>query len=137
MEGAMTPKLYLTILSVVTFVYGLGLLLVPGPTLAVYDGLQEPHVLLTAQFFGAALTVLALITWFARDFEWSAVRKLLSSMMLAEVLFAVLSILGVLRGLINAAGWSTVVINVLFLVGAIYLYTREPVSSSQAQRRPA
>jgi hypothetical protein len=130
----MTVRSYLTILSVLTIIYGVGFLLFPGPTLAIYGSAQDPHALLMAQFFGAALLTLATITWFAREFESMAAQKILVSSMVANFLFVVLNILGMVEGLTNAAGWSSVVLSILLFVGALYLYRSAPVGVSETRQ---
>jgi hypothetical protein len=132
----MTAKLYFAIVTILYFLYGLCFLLFPGGSLELYGVAPEPHVNAALRFFGVALITLSLMTWFARDFEWAAMRKILIVQVIGDVLFAALSILEMRIGVINAMGWSTVVLDVLLIVGAIYCMNSS-VRPSDMQRRTA
>jgi uncharacterized membrane protein YfcA len=125
-EDAMTVKLYLTITAIVAVLYGLGFVLIPASLVPLYGAPTEPHVILNAQFFGSALLALAVITWFAKDFrDWDAVRGVLVGIVVTDVVGGLLSIWATTTGVLNAFGWSSVIVYVLLLVGALYsLWTR-------------
>jgi hypothetical protein len=53
--------MYLAIVAVVTLIFGVGFLLLPATMLKTYGSLDEPHVNLSTQFFGAALISLGLL----------------------------------------------------------------------------
>jgi hypothetical protein len=117
----MTVKLYLTIASVVAVLYGLGFVLIPASMVALYGGPMEPHVILNVQFFGSALLALGVISWFAKDFrEWDAVRGVLIGIVVTDIVGGLLSIWATITGVLNGLGWSSVIVYVLLLLGALY-----------------
>ena len=75
--GSDEPKLYLTIASVVTILYGIGFVLIPAKMGELYGVQPEPHAILNVQYFGSALLAWGVILWFARDLDWAAVRGVL------------------------------------------------------------
>ena len=91
----MGSKLYLTLAAIAAIVYGLGFLLIPGPVVALYGGPIEPHVLLNAQFFGAALLGLGVIEWLAKDFrDKDAVRGVLIGAAIGDALVGLVNVSG-------------------------------------------
>jgi uncharacterized membrane protein YfcA len=117
----MTVKLYLTITSVLAVLYGLGFVLIPGSMVALYGGPMEPHVTLNVQFFGSALLALGVISWFAKDFrDWDAMRGFLIGIVFSNVVGGLLSIWATITGVLNGFGWSSVIVYVLLLLGALY-----------------
>jgi hypothetical protein len=123
----MTVKLYLTITAIVAVLYGLGFVLIPASLIPLYGGPTEPHVILEAQFFGSALLALAVITWFAKDFrDWDAVRGVVLGIVVATVVGGLLSIWATIMGVLNAFGWSSVIVYVLLLLGALYFLWTGP-----------
>ena len=64
----MSAKIFLTINAVLAILYGLGFVLVPASSLAVYGVAPDPHVILSTQFFGSALLGIGVVFWFAKDF---------------------------------------------------------------------
>jgi hypothetical protein len=67
----MNAKLYLTIAAVLSVLYAAAFILLPKPSVVLFGGPPEPHVLLNVQFFGAALLALGAIFWLAKDFQES------------------------------------------------------------------
>ena len=71
----MTAKTFLTISSIFAILYGLGFLLLPGPSIAMYGTEPEPHLILVVRYFGSALLAFGVLEWFGKDFrDWEAVR---------------------------------------------------------------
>src|SRR5260370_20746350 len=56
----MNAKLYLTISAVLLVLYAIGFILFPGPSVVLFGGPPEPHVMLNLPFFGATLLALGL-----------------------------------------------------------------------------
>ncbi len=117
----MDSKLYLTIAAIVTILYGIGFVLIPANLVALYGVKPEPNVVLNIQFFGAALIGLGVIFWFARDFrDWAAVRGVLIGAVVGDVIGVLVNIWGTMRGLMNGLAWSSTIVYVLLLLGALY-----------------
>jgi len=117
----MDSKLYLTIAAIVAILYGIGFVLIPGTLLPLYGVDPEAHAVLNIQFFGATLIAIGVIFWSAREFrEWDAVRGVLIGAVVGDALGLVINVYGIMRGLVNAFGWSSTIVYVLLLLGALY-----------------
>jgi len=116
----MSSKLYLTIAAVLAILYGIGFVLVPAKMGELYGVQPEPHAILNVQYFGSALLAWGVILWFARDLDWAAVRGVLIGSVVGDAVGGLLSVWGISKGLVNAFGWTSVVIYVLLLLGALY-----------------
>ena len=117
----MSSKLYLTIAAVLAILYGIGFVLIPAKMGELYGVQPEPHAILNVQYFGSALLAWGVIMWFARDLDWAAVRGVLIGSVVGDAVGGLLSVWGISQGLVNAFGWTSVVIYVLLLLGALYL----------------
>jgi len=119
-RGTMSSKLYLTIAAVLAILYGIGFVLIPAKMGELYGVQPEPHAILNVQYFGSALLAWGVILWFARDLDWAAVRGVLIGSVVGDAVGGLLSVWGISQGLVNAFGWTSVVIYVLLLLGALY-----------------
>jgi len=126
----MSSKLYLTIAAVLAILYGIGFVLVPAKMGELYGVQPEPHAILNVQYFGSALLAWGVILWFARDLDWAAVRGVLIGSVVGDAVGGLLSVWGISQGLVNAFGWTSVVIYVLLLLGALYFLS--PCSRKRA-----
>ena len=68
-------KTLMIIKAVVCLVFGLLLLFVPGPLLAILGSSYGPGAAITAREYGAALIGVLMLTWFARNAEDSTARR--------------------------------------------------------------
>jgi hypothetical protein len=104
--------------GVLGIVFGLGFLLVPASVLPMYGVQTDPPVVLMSRFFGAALFQLGSILYLGRGTtEPGAQRALIVAGVLGSVAGLAVAVLGRLNGLVNAMGWSTVVIYGFLLIG--------------------
>jgi len=126
----MSSKLYLTIAAVLAILYGIGFVLIPAKMGELYGVQPEPHAILNVQYFGSALLAWGVILWFARDLDWAAVRGVLIGSVVGDAVGGLLSVRGISQGLVNAFGWTSVVIYVLLLLGGLYFL-------STGSRKPA
>jgi hypothetical protein len=119
----MNAKQYLTITAVLAVIYAIGFLVIPGRLLILYGTPDpDPHIVLTAQYFGVALLSLGLIVWFVRNCADNAtIRGVLIASVIGDVVGFLLTLWGITQGTLNASGWSTVVIYGLLAIGALYL----------------
>jgi hypothetical protein len=119
--GDMNAKIYLTIVAVLGVLYGLGFLLIPGNMVALYGMTPGPQVDVNIQFFGAALISIGVIAWFAKDFrDWDAVRGVLIGNAVGDVVGLIVNILAMMQGVLNGFAWSTNVVYIVLLLGALY-----------------
>ena len=117
----MTAKMFLTISSIFAIFYGLGFLLAPGPSIAMYGTEPEPHLTLILRFFGSALLAFGLVQWFSKDFrDWEAIRAVLIAIAVLNALNLVVNLWGLSQGLFNGMAWSTTIVSIIFLAGALY-----------------
>ena len=127
----MDSKLYLTIVAVLGVLYGIMFVLFPSDAVAFYGVTGQPNAAYSTQFFGSALLALAVIVWYARNFkDWDAVRSVLIGGLVLFVLDLLLGLWGIKQGLVNAMGWSTVVVNVLLIAGALYCLRGKAVQAA-------
>ena len=117
----MDSKLYLTIVAVLAVLYGFMFVLFPSEAIAFYGVTGQPNAAYNIQFFGSALLSIGVIAWYARSFkDWEAVRSVLIGGLVSDVIGLLLAFWGLKQGLVNAMGWSTVVVYVLLIAGALY-----------------
>jgi hypothetical protein len=118
----MKVKLFLAIAAVIAVLYGIAFLLIPGGALAFY-GNATPNApsILSVRFYGASLLSLGFVVWFVRETsDWTALRGLLLGLSIGNVVGVVVSIWGTVTGIMNAMGWSVVLIYLVLLAGFVY-----------------
>lgn len=118
----MNTKIYLTIVAVVAVIYGLAFVLIPDSMAELYGmKMPQPNAILNIQFFGSALLSLGIIAWFARESgDWATVRGILIGAAVGDVVGGIISVLGTIKGLTNALGWSSAILYALLVLGALY-----------------
>lgn len=105
----------------------------PGQRGLVFGGPPEPHVTLNLQYCGAALLAWGVIGWMARDFrDWDAVRGVLIGTAVGDVVLTVLNLWATYQGLLNSLSWTSTIVSVLLLLGALYC---PPATSIPPRRR--
>ncbi len=117
----MTAKTFLTISSIFAILYGLGFLLLPGPSIAMYGAEPEPHLILLIRYFGSALLAFGVLQWFSKDFrDWDAVRAVLIAVIILNAVGLLVTLAGMGEGLLYSTAWSSVILYAVFLAGAVY-----------------
>jgi len=121
----MNAKQYLIIAGILAILYGVGFLLVPANLLVLYGAPVNPdaRLVLTTQYFGAALLGLGLVLWFV---EAATLRGVLIGSVIADVVGFLITGWGMIQGLLNATAWSSLVIYGLLALGALYLLVASP-----------
>ena len=114
----MRLRTLLLIGGLVALAFGLAFLLVPRPVLLLYGVVASPVVVLLARFFGAALVQLGLILLLIRDVpDPRTQRGVVLGSFLGSLAGLVVALTGQFWGVVNALGWSSVVIYGLLLLG--------------------
>lgn len=125
----MTYRNVLTVAAILSVLFGLGFILMPGQLVSFYNLELTPPGLLVGQLYGATLLGFGLLNWFGRDFaDGEAQRALLTADLLTAVIAFLVSLIGQLGGVpgVNALGWSTVLLYLLLGIGFGYLRFMRP-----------
>jgi hypothetical protein len=98
--------------------FGLSFLLLPATVLPFYGVPVEPGTVLMSRFFGVALFHLGLVLYLLRGVRESVSQRALATAGVAgSAAGLAVALMGVLGGLVNALGWSTVAIYGVLLLG--------------------
>jgi hypothetical protein len=117
----MTIRTFFAILAVLSVLFGIGFVLAPAQVLANYGIEHSPALALLGRLFGGALLTLGIILWLARDFhDEAAIRTVLVAALIGDAVNLVVAIIGTLSGVVNALGWSTVLIYLFGAAGSGY-----------------
>jgi hypothetical protein len=120
----MSIRAFFAIFAVLAGLFGLGFVFAPGAVLANYGIQTTPQVAVMSRLFGAALLAISLLQWMARDLsDRGALRAVLISLGVSDIVALVISIAATSAGTINALGWSTVAIYLLSALGCGYFLT--------------
>ena len=107
--------------SILTAVFGLGFVLIPGQILPIYGVEPNASLIFLANLFGAVLLSLALLAWLSRKFNDSEARRvIILALLIGEALGLVLAFIGQINGILNALGWFIVLIYLLMTLGLAY-----------------
>jgi hypothetical protein len=119
----MNLRAFMIFVTILGVGYGLAFLLIPELLINFYGvGMNAtPAVVLGFRFFGTALLTVGLIFWFAKDSrDWSALRSLLIGHGVGDIAGILVSIWATATGIMNAVGWSAVLIYLVLLAGCAY-----------------
>jgi hypothetical protein len=123
----MRPNTVFLIGGILALAFGLCFLLVPGVVLPMYGVSPDAATLLMSRFFGVALVQLGLSLYLLREVrEPVVVRALALAGVVGSACGMLVALLGVLGGVTNALGWSTVAIYGFLLLGYAGCLRREP-----------
>ncbi len=118
----MTFRSLLVIKAVVCLFFGIFLVVAPGSLFGLLGAALNAGGTFTAREYGAALIGTLLLTWFAKDVKASDARgAILLDLLVYDAIGAVVTLLVVLSGVLNALGWGIVVVYVFFAAGSGYL----------------
>jgi hypothetical protein len=116
--------------AVVSAVFGVGLVLVPGTVLSQYGATTDAAFEYTGQLLGAALIAFAVITWLARKATDSEARRaILLGIFVGDLAGFILALKAQLGGVVNSVGWSTVVIYLVLALGFGYFAFAKPAAA--------
>ena len=123
----MKIKNLFTIAAVVQTIFGLGFLLIPETLTSFYGNTLSQGGVVFARLFGAAILALAATLWFARDSaESEARRAIVIGGFVNSLIGFLVSLFSQVAGMVNALGWSTVLIFLFFAVGFGYFLFTKP-----------
>ena len=134
----MSAKTFLTINAIVSVVFGLAFLLAPTAAGSVYGVPPAPPTSLALQFFGSVLIAIAVVQWLGKDFrDWEAVRGVLIAGAVGDAIGGGVNLLGTFQGLLNGMAWTSTIVYVLFLIGAVYCLSAGAEASGIAAKTGA
>ena len=109
---------FLSIVAIVALVFGIGFVTVPAAALATYGVDASRETTFMTRFFGDELIIVGLILWLARaSTDLICQRALVLAGLVGSIIGFCVALQGQLNGVVNALGWSTVVLYVIFAVG--------------------
>ncbi len=123
----MSLRTVFTINAIVAVLFGLAFVLAPAAALSPYGVTTDQAGLNISRLFGAATLGYAVLAWSARNAEDSAARRaIVLALFLGFAIGFFASLAGQLTGVVNALGWSTVAIYLLFALGYGYFQFSAP-----------
>ena len=118
--------------AIIAAVFGVCFVVVPGQLMSLYGPDVTPPLVYVGRLFGAALLTLAVLTWTARKAPDSEARRaILLAMVVGDGIAFIASLVGQLGGVMNALGWSTVVIYLLLAIGFGYFCFTQPKATDK------
>jgi hypothetical protein len=122
----MKLRTFLMVVAVVALLYALGLLLFPAFMATTYGFGTSASEILLARFFGGAMLALGLITWLSIDLTGASVKPLILGSLIADLVGAIVALMGTLGGVMSAMGWSAFGIYLVFVLGFAYFQFMAP-----------
>lgn len=93
----------------------------------LYGITQTPDVTFVGQLFGVELVGIGLICWLIRNITDPIFqRAIVISLLISDIIGAIVSVLGITSGVMNAVGWSSVAIYLLLVFGYGYFLFAKP-----------
>lgn len=112
---------YWSIYGIICTAFGLSYIAIPVFTGAIYGIPDAPYTVLMSRLFGAALFLIGLLFWVFRNLrDDDAQCALLKASVVAGIAGIGVSVWAALSGLVNYMAWSTVLLYVGLIVGALY-----------------
>jgi hypothetical protein len=113
--------------AVVTAVFGIAFVLVPGQVFSIYDVEVSAILKSTGQLLGAYAIGIAVLTWAARKSNDSAARRaIVLALFIGNAVGFVVALIGQLNNVVGVMGWSTVAIYLLLALGFGYFQFAKP-----------
>jgi len=114
----MNFKTLMIIKAVVCLVLGIPILVVPRLFFGLFDVTLDAAGVFPAWEFGAFLLGSSHLVWFGRKAEESnAKRAIVTGMMIYNAIGFIVTLIAVLTDVMNALGWSLVVVHLFFAIG--------------------
>ena len=121
----MTRAAFMLLHAILALAFGIGFVLAPASMLALYGVATDPAGTFMARLWGAAAIQVGLAAWLARkDMDTPARRAVQLGNAGGLAVGFLIALLSQLGGLLNALGWSTVLLFLLLCIGYGYFYVR-------------
>jgi hypothetical protein len=116
--------------AILAVVFGLAFLLAPTATSTLYGNTLDPVSKYLGQLLGAAFIGVGIVTWMARKAAASdALRAIVLGYFIANSISFIVALINQLAGVVNAVGWSSVALYLLFALGYAYFQFVKPSAS--------
>ena len=116
----------------IAVVYAIGFILLPDLLLSNYGIQSSPTVIFGFRCFAVGLLEYGLVNWFVRySHDSTAIRGLLLGGVVGHAVGLGVFLWAMLAGMMNAMGWSAVLIYLIILLGFAYFLavgSREPAA---------
>jgi hypothetical protein len=122
----MNIRTLLVIAAVIAFVFAIGLLIAPGFMGTTYGMAPTPANDLMGRYYGTTLLTLAVVLWMSKDLPAANLGPIITASFIGNAVGFIVSLLGTLGGVMNATGWSAVVIYLLLALGFAYFQFMPP-----------
>jgi hypothetical protein len=114
-------NLFLLVALIFEAVFAIGFLFIPGVLLGTFGVTLDETSTVLAHLFGSALLAFPFLLWFARKSAQLAFKKAAAFTLFVYYLVSTMLLLSTqLRGLMNPAGWSVVVLHILLTLWSGY-----------------
>lgn len=132
----MTFRILLILKAVVSLTFGLLLLFAPATLLALFGTTLTDGGAFTAREYGAALSGIFMLTWFARNVSAvDARRAILLDLLVYDFIGTVITLVVVLTAVLNLLALGIVAIYLFFTVASAYLLIRKGLPGVTHVRR--
>lgn len=126
----MTLRNLFIVNAVIGLGFGASLVVAPALLVSLYGATLSPAGILLARLLGAALLGYVVVAWSARNAEDSEARRaIVLALFIFDAIGFIVVLLAELAGVLNALGWSNVVIYLLLALGYGYFQFVKPSTS--------
>ncbi len=132
-------KTFITIHAAVLFLFGLPTLVSPRFTWGMYGMEIEGEAIYLVHLLGGLMTANVILSWFYRDVDDPRALKAISYQQIWAWLAAFgVGLISQLTGVMNAMGWSTVVLSAVFVGAWVYYgFFYAPMEGHRPANMPA
>jgi hypothetical protein len=124
--NVMSLKTIFTFNALVAGIFAVTALLIPNTMLSWYAVGGNSEIILMTRFFGCSLVALALLTFFLRNADMSEnIKAIVLALLISNVVGVIVALWGHMAGIVNAFGWTTVIIYGLLTLGYLSVYMKK------------
>lgn len=117
----MKLKTLLIIKAIVCLCLGIPILLVPNFIYSIFGATLAAGGVFTAREYGASMMGILMLTWFARNSQESDARwAIVLALFVYDAIGAIVSLIAILSGSVNALGWLVVALYLFLALGFGY-----------------
>jgi hypothetical protein len=117
----MSINTFMKIAGAVAIIFGIGWLVFPRFMLATYGVLTTGDAILVTRFLGLTSIAWGLVgVLVSQSTDWTALRGAVVGSAVGNILGVIVSAYYTIHGVLNAAGWSAVILYGIFFLGFAY-----------------